>query len=103
MKDVLHEVTEYQRDPSLLLLLLYFLSSCLALGLISQPLFIQVVEKGGDGERVVYTAQLDTDRTFNNPAVSFACEKRQKLVQVLDPPPHPLPPPPLPIPGPTCG
>lgn len=55
--------------------------SCLTLRPISQLLFIQAVEKGGDGERVVYTSQLETDRTFYNPQ-RRACEKTPELVQV---------------------
>lgn len=69
MKDVLHEVNKYQRDPSLLFLIspsgpflsLYLFKWC---------------RKGGDGERVVYTSQLETDRTFYNPQCP-ACEKME--------------------------
>lgn len=69
MKDVLHEVNKYQRDPSLLFLVSPsgpFLSFYL----------FKWWRKGGDSERIVYASQLETDRTFYNPQCP-ACEKMQ--------------------------
>lgn len=66
VKDVLHEVNKYQRDSSL------FLVS--ASGPFLSLYLFKRWRKGGDGERVVYTSQLETDRTFYNPQCP-ACEK----------------------------
>lgn len=70
MKDVLREVNKYQRDPSLL----FFLSHPPAH--FSASYLFKWCRKGGDGERVVYTSQLETDRTFYNPQCPV-CEKMQ--------------------------
>lgn len=60
MKDVQREVNKYQRDFLLCSLVLPsgpFLSLYL----------FKCWRKGGNGERIVYTSQLEADRTFYNP------------------------------------
>lgn len=89
MKDVLREVNKYQRDPSLL-----FLVS--PSGLFHSLYLFKLWREGGDGERVVYGSQLETDRTFRIHCVLCVrkCSSWSKSLRK---------PPPFPVLGLVCG
>lgn len=60
MKDVPREVNKYQRD-------LLLLSLVLPSGPFLSLYLFKCWRKGGNGDRIVYTSQLEADRTFYNP------------------------------------
>lgn len=89
MKDGLHEINKDQRDP-------FLLFPVFPSGLFSDFIYSSVGEKGGGSERVVYTSQLEADRTFSIP-VSSLWENA-----AADPEPLEIPPPSLVFFCPIC-